>query len=734
MNDIAELTLRINSLEANQAAAALDKLQASGKGAAQTASLLEGAFNKLMAVLGPTALAYGLYRAVSGALELQASFVKLAEVAGTTSSMISAMDLPARLAGVSLDTVAASVARLGRALGEAQLGDVAKRGMLKALGIDPKDGRDAALVMVDVAKALVGMKDQNVAGAASLSLLGRGYAELRPFMKELVEQGGLIARTTDEQNRAAKAFEDELVKLNFQIGQSKIALANDLLPWLNSTVVAMNAAYKSGGLLAAAIAGIQTAITGTDLDQANREIFETGEAIARLGKRINELGEGGKDRSPWYDRSLLNALNAQMDEAQARLARAQEYKRQLENPGAVGSQVIAPAAAAAPEVGGSAEDKVRKLMEAAKHYEEQINQLKAYGARYAEEIRTANTLADLAEKEGGVQNQRTAEELLLEKLGNNQANLMVQREYLKQQKELSEGQGNLAKAAEAAGAIAVINSQIVANEVITQAQIQAARTETFQKQRDEYNAWAAAAAAAGETVAESLMGERELEERHYADRLNSLEVFIAAQGEAYTGGAALRERFEADHQAKMGSLEAQGAQQRLKLEQMTLREQASFYFGTLAQITAAGAQHNKTLFELNKVASIANAIISTYEGASKALAWGWPLGPVFAGIIAAAGAANIAVIAGTHFGSGTSAPSIGGGAAIQTTPAPGSPATPVSGQTGGQPVLQVIIQGNVLGTRDFVDNTLIPALRDAIDQRDFIIIGQNSRQADNLTG
>lgn len=133
--------------------------------------------------------------------------------------------------------------------------------------------------------------------------------------------------------------------------------------------------------------------------------------------------------------------------------------------------------------------------------------------------------------------------------------------------------------------------------------------------------------------------------------------------------AALREQAWTQHQANLGNSTAQGMLERQRLEQMTMFQQTQFYFGQLAQITAGASQHNKTMFQLNQLAGGANALISANVGATKALEWGWPLGPIFAGIIWAAAIANVNAIRNAKFGGGTSAPSIGAGAAVPTTPA-----------------------------------------------------------------
>jgi hypothetical protein len=44
-------------------------------------------------------------------------------------------------------------------------------------------------------------------------------------------------------------------------------------------------------------------------------------------------------------------------------------------------------------------------------------------------------------------------------------------------------------------------------------------------------------------------------------------------------------------------------------------------------------------------------------------------------------------------------------------------------------VLNLTVNGHILDTQEFTDTILVPALKDAIDNRDVTIIGANSRQA-----
>src|SRR4051812_40118873 len=105
MDDLAKLGIKVDASDAGSASTLLDKLTKSADGTATSVETLESGFKKLMIVLGPAVVAGALVRVASHAFELQESFVRLSEVAGTLPSQMAALDLPSRLAGTSLDSV-----------------------------------------------------------------------------------------------------------------------------------------------------------------------------------------------------------------------------------------------------------------------------------------------------------------------------------------------------------------------------------------------------------------------------------------------------------------------------------------------------------------------------------------------------------------------------------------------------------------------------------------------------
>ncbi len=181
--------------------------------------------------------------------------------------------------------------------------------------------------------------------------------------------------------------------------------------------------------------------------------------------------------------------------------------------------------------------------------------------------------------------------------------------------------------------------------------------------------------------------------------------------------ASLREQAWLQHQANLGNITAQGALERQRLQQMTMLQQTQFYFGQLAQITAGASQHNKTMFQLNQLAGASNAIVSAHVGATKAMEWGWPLGPIFAGIIWAAAIANVNAIRSAKFGGGTSAPSIGAGGAVPTTSAvdfgsPGGASTPPPALPAARPQFNLTIVGSQISYEQVV-NEIVPFMNQA---------------------
>jgi len=116
-------------------------------------------------------------------------------------------------------------------------------------------------------------------------------------------------------------------------------------------------------------------------------------------------------------------------------------------------------------------------------------------------------------------------------------------------------------------------------------------------------------------------------------------------------------------QQRLTEIEKAGLTARQRFEALSGRQKAATVIGTLANITAGTAQYNKRIFQLNKMFGIADAIISTYQGAARALKdYPAPWSYVVAAATVAAGLAQVQAIRSASFegGGGGTTPSLAG--------------------------------------------------------------------------
>ena len=167
--------------------------------------------------------------------------------------------------------------------------------------------------------------------------------------------------------------------------------------------------------------------------------------------------------------------------------------------------------------------------------------------------------------------------------------------------------------------------------------------------------------------------------------------------------------------------EKQAAAERLRLAEQTASKEMQLAAQKIMSMTAAAASGSKTLFKINKAASIANALLSARESITSAYAFGAKiggpyLGAAFAATAALATAAQVKQLSSTSFNSGASAAgSVGsaGGSSGALAPSQTAAAQPVSTapQTQGQTVT-IQLQGEIFG-RDQV-RSLITQINEAV--------------------
>lgn len=177
-------------------------------------------------------------------------------------------------------------------------------------------------------------------------------------------------------------------------------------------------------------------------------------------------------------------------------------------------------------------------------------------------------------------------------------------------------------------------------------------------------------------VMEFAMAEDELEIKRHEERLMRLSEGLALELITVEEARATMEALEEEHMKRLADIRKRGWSDIQKFQNSTLAQQVSQVSGYLANITANVARENKAMFEINKAAGIANAIVSAYEGISKTLgAYPYPFNLALAAAHAVAAFSQVAAIKSQSFSSGGgAAPSLAGGT-------PATPVTPVNGGT-----------------------------------------------------
>lgn len=186
----------------------------------------------------------------------------------------------------------------------------------------------------------------------------------------------------------------------------------------------------------------------------------------------------------------------------------------------------------------------------------------------------------------------------------------------------------------------------------------------------------------GQTEAEI---EQELFEQRMAQLAEAHDLELMGESEFQY----LKEQLEQDHWGRMGKIRERSMSELEKFTRLSYKNQAKTIFAELANITAGVAQENKTLFNINKAAGIATALINAYEGISLTLSkYPYPINLAMAAAHAVSAFAQVNAIRSQSFGSGgAAAPSLAG-----STPA--TPVTPVgTGAPGGLGGTLLTIEG-----------------------------------------
>ncbi len=231
---------------------------------------------------------------------------------------------------------------------------------------------------------------------------------------------------------------------------------------------------------------------------------------------------------------------------------------------------------------------------------------------------------------------------------------------------------------------------------------------------------------------EAIARRQEILKQSYDMGLVDLERYNQLSADVYVRG-----------QKRLAEIEKAGWTEQQKWAAKSGREKTATVLGEMVTLTAGVAQHHKVLFNINKAAAIAQAILTARETIPAAYKWGVTkggpiLGAAMAAIAGVAQFANVQAIMQTSFeggGMGTTPSSAGSVPVVNDQPVQQNLAAPRDSARGGVTV-NVNVSGNVIGAggKAELGEFIADALRDHVDRTDDVVINLNSRQGQLLTG
>ena len=206
------------------------------------------------------------------------------------------------------------------------------------------------------------------------------------------------------------------------------------------------------------------------------------------------------------------------------------------------------------------------------------------------------------------------------------------------------------------------------------------------------------------------------------------------------------ERFEQQKQAvreRYNAIAQRGRQITAQFEETIERNKTQAIIGLAVNLTSQIANQSRTLFNINKAAGIANAIVNTAQGVTEALKLPYPLNLVAAASTAAVGLAEIATIRATSYGGGGGGGGGGiagaGGAAAINIPEALTVTADTQTEAATQTAPGITINNPTIFTNDstemqeFIGPAAVSFIREETNEGDETVIDQGSRQALDLT-
>lgn len=205
----------------------------------------------------------------------------------------------------------------------------------------------------------------------------------------------------------------------------------------------------------------------------------------------------------------------------------------------------------------------------------------------------------------------------------------------------------------------------------------------------------------------ALLTEEEVERESHKRRLEELALFHEQRLIEDQEAAELRARLVEQHEARIADIKNRESQRAADFAEMTEREKTATVLSEGRKLLAGVASQNKTLFNLNKAAAIAETVVQGLVGAERTwAAYPYPWNIPMTALHVAGTAARLASLASQGFSGGESGGGGGGAAATGGAAVPAAAAAPSR-------VANINLQGDTFGRQGVRD--LIEAINEELD-------------------
>ncbi len=265
-----------------------------------------------LALLGIGVSLAGFVAATKAAIDGLDALKDASDITGASVENLSALEDVARRNGQSLDTVTTSLVKFNQVLGGIKPGNDADQA-LKALGLRAAELKalDPAEALRQTAVALSAYADDANKARLVQELFGKSIREVGPYLKDLAEQGSLVAKVTTAQAEEAEKFNKQLFALQTNVSNAARALTADLITGLNNAVSKFKETSKEAGIFVSLIAGIGELLTGNDKFKADERVSELGAEILATQNTIIRAEAEGDIRREQRLRNKLRLLGQQ---------------------------------------------------------------------------------------------------------------------------------------------------------------------------------------------------------------------------------------------------------------------------------------------------------------------------------------------------------------------------------------------------------------------------------------